>query len=214
MGGRNARMQGPEIANYGGGYGPYLNNGEIENYGSFYQPTGGDPYGYGINEGPFVTAVKPPLGGLGGYGLSYPAGFNPIMQPGLGGAKVRQICVPNHIVGAFQNLLQQGGMAGCGAPQIAHQMPQMPRAPPPMMPQIPFAPPPIMPQIPCPPLPMMPQRQFPQPPPVMPQMPQLGSNCCSMSIQIPQVAPQIPFPMPPMIPQIPIAPPPMRKIFF
>jgi hypothetical protein len=45
-------------------------------------------------------------------------------------------------------------------------------------------------------------------------MPQLGSNCCSMSIQIPQVAPQIPFPMPPMIPQIPIAPPPMRKIFF
>jgi hypothetical protein len=26
-------------------------------------------------------------------------------------------------------------------------------------------------------------------------MPQLGSNCCSMSIQLPSVAPQMPLPM-------------------
>ncbi len=233
MGGRNARMKGPGLANYGGGYDPYNNYGEIENYGSFYQPTGGDPYGYGFTDGPLITSVRPPLGGLGGYGLSYPAGFNPAIEPGLGGVKVRQICVPNHIVGAFQNLLQQGGMAGCGAPQIAPQMPcapppmmpqmpimpQMPCAPPPIMPQmpimpqIPCAPPPmipqmpIMPQMPCAPPPMIPQMPF-APPPVMPQ---LGSNCCSMSIQLPSVAPQMPLPM---MPQMPIAPSPMRKIFF
>src|SRR5690349_3875086 len=107
MGSRSARMQGPGLAGYGGGYDPYNNIGEIENYGSLYQPTGGDPYGYGITDGPFVTSVKPPLGGLGGYGQPYPAGFNPF-HSGLRGAKVRQICVPNHIVGVFQNLLQQG----------------------------------------------------------------------------------------------------------
>ncbi|CAF1558454.1 unnamed protein product, partial [Adineta steineri] len=153
MGGRNARAQKNDIANYGAGYNSSNGYGEIENYGSVYQPGGGGyPIGYGFTDGPFVTSVKPPLGGLGslgGYGSLYPAGFNPAIQGGFGGPKIRQICVPNHIVGVFQNLLQQGGCVG--APQM---MPQQHCAPQPMMPQQHCAPPPMMPQMPCAPPPM------------------------------------------------------------
>ena len=195
MGSRNARMQRPGLEYYGTGYDPYTGYGGMENYGSFYGPTGGDPYGYGITDGPFITSLKAPLGGLGGY----PGGFNALSPFGQGVPKVRQIFVPNNVVGAFQNLLQQG----CGGMQMT---PQLPYAPPPMMPQMPCAPPPMMPQMPCAPPPMMAPPMMPQmpcaPPPMMPQMPQMGSNCCSMSIQLPSVAPQMSF-----------APQAMRKIF-
>ena len=261
MGNRNARAQGSGLANYGAGYDPYTGVGGMENYGSFYQPYGGDPYGYGFTDGPFVTSAKPPLGGLGGYGSpyagglggyssAYAGGFNPMMQFGLGGPKVRQILVPDNVVSAFQNLIQQGCGGGmqmappmmpqmsfapppmmpqmsfapppmmpqmpCAPPPMTPQMsfapppmmpqmPQMPCAPPPMMPQMSFAPPPMMPQMPCAPAPVMPQMSFAPPPmmPQMPQMPQLGSNCCSMTIQLPSAAPPMP-----------IAPQAIRKIFF
>ena len=162
MGNRNARRRGAGLANYGGGYDPYAGYGEIENYGAGYPPAGGAyPYGNGYTDGPFVTTAPSPLSGLGGYGGKSLAGYNPMLQLGLGGPKVRTIFVPNHVVGAFQNLLQQGGGGAsqipCGPPPM---MPQMPCGPPPMIPQMPCAPPPMMPQMPCAPPPMM-----------MPQMP-------------------------------------------
>ncbi|CAF4022984.1 unnamed protein product, partial [Rotaria sp. Silwood1] len=42
MGNRNNRMQGSELAKYGGGYNPYYGYGEMENYNASYQPSGGD----------------------------------------------------------------------------------------------------------------------------------------------------------------------------
>jgi hypothetical protein len=196
MGNNNVRNQGSGLTNYGAGYDPYYNYGDIENYGSAYQPTGGDyPFDYGLTNGPFVTSMRSPLGGYGQsglrrYGNSYPAGFNPILQPGLGGPKVRIIYVPNNVVSGFQNLLQQNGMGGgnplmggFGGPQIMPQMPFGPSA----IPQMPWA---------------------------NPMMPQMGSNCCSMSLQVPSMTPQMYMPMPcpppmiqPMMPQIS-----MRKI--
>jgi hypothetical protein len=126
MGNRNVRLKAVDLANYGAGYDPYYNYGEIENYGSLYQPIGGEyPFGYGITDGPLITSMKPPLGGVGAfgqqgllrYGNIYPAGFNPVLQPGLSGPKVRLIYVPNNVVNGFQNLLQQSGVSG-GNPLI------------------------------------------------------------------------------------------------
>ncbi|CAF2220981.1 unnamed protein product [Rotaria magnacalcarata] len=192
MGARNVRMEGSGLSNYGESYNPYDGYGGMMYSGSNYQPVVGN---HALN---MITVDQPlfgsyALGGLASYGNAYPTGFNPTAVPGLDGHKVRQICVSNHALGAFQNLLQQGGMGGLSLPQM---MPQMSFAPPPMMPQMPCAPPPMMPQI---------------------QMPQMGSNCCSMSIQLPSMAPQMPqISFPPqmsMMPQQSICPPAMMNGF-
>jgi hypothetical protein len=121
MGNRNVRTKGLDLANYGAGYDPFYSYGGIENYGSVYQPIrGGYPIGYGITDGPLLTTMRPPLGGGGafgqqgliGYGNRYPAGFNPMLQPGLSGPKIRLIYVPNNVLSGFQNLLQQNGLGG------------------------------------------------------------------------------------------------------
>jgi hypothetical protein len=282
MGNSNARMQGSNLANYGAGYDSYYNYGGIENYGSAYQPAGGGyPIGYGITDGPLFTSVKPPLGGLGAlgqggigaYGTSYLTGFNPMLQTGLIGPKIRVIYVPNNVLSGFQNLLQPGGVSGvnpviggiggvnpliggigganpymgginCVNPAIGGIGGANPLiggiggANPliggigganPLIGGIGGANPymggincvnpaiggigggnPLMgglggygfPQV----MPQMPIPQFP--------LPQMGSNCCSISLQLPSVSPGIPYPIPcpppmiqPIIPQMP-----MRKI--
>ena len=92
--------------------------GEIENYGSAYQPIeGGYQPRHGIINRPLINSKRPYLGdldafgqhGLGRYGTMYPETFNPMLQPGLGGPKVRVIFIPNNALYEFQNLLQ-GGM--------------------------------------------------------------------------------------------------------
>lgn len=183
MGNRNARLQGLNLANYGAGYDPYYSYGHIENYGSNYQPIGGGyPLGYGFTDDALITSVKPPLGSLGAlnqggistYGGSYSTSFNPILQPGLNGPKIRLIYVPTHVLNGFQNLLQQGcgsgatpivgGLGGYGYSQF---MPQSPLSPMssncyPMSPQLPSMMPQIPYPVPCPP-PMI--------QPIAPQMP-------------------------------------------
>ncbi|CAF3905515.1 unnamed protein product, partial [Rotaria magnacalcarata] len=156
MGARNVRMEGSGLSNYGESYNPYDGYGGMMYSGSNYQPVVGN---HALN---MITVDQPlfgsyALGGLASYGNAYPTGFNPTAVPGLDGHKVRQICVSNHALGAFQNLLQQGGMGGLSLPQM---MPQMSFAPPPMMPQMSFAPPPMMPQMSFAPPPMMPQMSF------------------------------------------------------
>jgi hypothetical protein len=252
MGNSNARMQGSNLANYGAGYDSYYNYGGIENYGSAYQPAGGGyPIGYGITDGPLFTSVKPPLGGLGAlgqggigaYGTSYLTGFNPMLQTGLIGPKIRVIYVPNNVLSGFQNLLQPGGVSGvnpviggiggvnpliggigganpymgginCVNPAIggiggANPLIGGIGGANPLIGGIGGANPLIggiggygFPQV----MPQMPIPQFP--------LPQMGSNCCSISLQLPSVSPGIPYPIPcpppmiqPIIPQMP-----MRKI--
>ncbi|CAF3485959.1 unnamed protein product [Rotaria socialis] len=237
MGARNVRMEGSGLSNYGESYNSYDGYGGMMHSGSNYQPVGGN---HALN----VINFDQPLfgshssGDLASYGNAYQAGFNPTAVPGLAGHKLRQICVSNHVLGAFQNLLQQGSMGGLSLPQMMPQvsfappsmmpqmMPQMPCAPPPMMPQMPFTPPPMMsqmmPQMPCAPPPMMSQMmpQMPCAPPLMmPQMPmpQMGSNCCSMSMELPSMAPQMPqISFPPqmsMMPHQSICPPAMMNGF-
>ncbi len=263
MGNSNARIQGSNLADYGAAaYDPYYNYGGIENYGSAYQPAGGGyPIGYGVTDGPLFTSVKPPLGGLrvlgqggiGAYGTSYSTGFNPMLEPGLIGPKIRVIYVPNNVLSGFQNLLQQGGVNGVnpaiggiggvnpfmggvsgvnpaigGIGGVNPFMGGVSGVNPaiggiggvnPFMGGISGVNPmvggigggnPLMgglggygfPQV----MPQMPIPQFP--------LPQMGSNCCSISLQLPSMSPGIPYPIPcpppmiqPIIPQMP-----MRKI--
>ncbi|CAF1458133.1 unnamed protein product, partial [Rotaria sordida] len=154
MGNRTGRMKGSELAQYGGGYNPYYGYGEMENYNLNCPPIEEDYLlGMGNINQPFGMPFNSPMGGLGSYGNSCAAYFNSMIQPSFGRVKMRQIFMPNNVLSAFQNLLQQGGIAGYGTPQM---MPQMPIASPPMMPQMPFVPPPMMPQMPFAPS-MMPQ---------------------------------------------------------
>ena len=211
MGNRNARGQAGNIANYGMEYDPYYNYGEIENYGSAYQPAGGGyPFGFGVTDGPLMTTVKPPLGGLGAYGNSYPPGFNPNLQPGVNGPKVRVIYVPSHIVHGMQNAVQSGasplvgygngvnpmaggiggigGMGGCNP--MGGGFGGMGG---------------------CNPIGGgFGGQGFPQ---MMPQMP-MGSNCCALSVQVPSAAPQFPYatPCPPPMIQPMMHQMPMCKI--
>ncbi len=236
MGNRNIRMKRMDLANYGAGYDPYYNYGGIENYGSVYQPMReGYPIGYGITDGPLITSVRPSGGadvfgqqGLGMYGNRYPPGFNPMLQPGLSGPKIRLIYVPPNVLSGFQNLLQQNGLGGVGGMNplmsglggmnplmgglggmnplmggvgginplmggLGGVSPMMPGVGgygiPQMIPQSPYA------------LPFSPQMS----------LPQMGSNCWSMSYQLPSVGSPVSYPIPcpppmilPVMPQIPI----------
>jgi hypothetical protein len=121
MGNRNVRRQEVDLANYGAGYDPYYGYGGIENYGSAYQPTGGgSPFGFGMTDASFGTSTKRrsrrfgALGqrGLAEYGDIYPPDFNPMLQSGSNGPKIRLIYVPNNVYRGFQNLVQPGGAGG------------------------------------------------------------------------------------------------------
>lgn len=199
MGARNNRMKKSGLADYGEGYNEQDGYGEMATYGLHYHPIGGDGALSMVTvDDPFFTSFASPPNGLGSYGDVYSTGFNPFTGSVFGEPKVRQIFVPNHVVSAFQNLLQQGGAGTFNVPQMMPQM-SMPY-PSPMMPPMSYSPPVMMPQM---------------------QMPQMGSNCCSMSIQAPSFAPQMPLSMPcsppmsqPMMPQMPVIQPPLRKMFF
>ena len=250
MGNRNVRPTKSNLANYGAGYNPYYDYEGIENYGSAYQPIERQyPGAYALTDVPWMTSSRRLGGaglsgqsGLGLYGNSYPQGFNPALQPGLNGPKVRIIYVPNHVVMGFQNLLQQAGgnggnpllggmqglnplmggsgvnplMSGIGSNPYMGNMggvnPLMfgPGGMNPMLGGLSgYGGPQMMPQM-YGPSPFFPQMSNPQMP-----LQQMGSNCCSISLQLPSMSSQIPYPIPcpppmiqPMIPQ-----PFMRKIF-
>ncbi|CAM2707114.1 unnamed protein product [Rotaria socialis] len=228
MANNNYLKREPGLTYYGTGYDPYSGYENIENYGSVYQPTGREyPFGYGFTNGPTSGTEDIRLGGLGQQGISrygymYPTNFNPVLEPGFGGSKVRRIYMPNHIVNALQNLLQQsgarmnpfiGGLGGSGFPQIpimplpysqigSNYWP-MPYQAPSIFPQVPFP-------IPCPPpmiQPIMPQI----PMPYMPMIPQIPSQ---QPMPYPLIMPQIPIPtplipVPSIIPKVQFGPPPM-----
>ncbi|CAF2740801.1 unnamed protein product [Rotaria sp. Silwood2] len=182
------------LTTYGTAYGPHYGYGEIENYGSTYQSVaGGYPFGYGRTDEPLTTTVGSPLGGLGilgqqelrRYGRIYPVGFNPMLQPGLSRSKVRVIFVPNHVLSAFQNLRQQYG-GGFVNPFISSFNPFMNGYGALGIPQ------------------MMPQMAMFQGP-----MSPMGSNCCSMSFQLPSMGSQFSSSIPYLPPMIQPAMPPM-----
>ncbi|CAF1086991.1 unnamed protein product [Adineta ricciae] len=211
MGNANARRPGGGLGNYGVEYDPYYNYGDIANYGSSYQPIQGYPIGFGTTDGPLLTSVKPSPGALGMYGSTYPAGFNPILEPGLNGPKIRVIYVPSHIVSGMQNLIQPGAIGGVNPinpinPMMAYGGGVNPINP-------------INPMMaygggvnPINPMMAYGGGMNPMsgglggcglPPQMLSQLPMspMGSNCCSLSIQIPPASPQMPYPMP--------CPPPM-----
>ena len=224
MGGGKSRVEQPGLAYYGSGYDPYYPYGGLENYGSAYQPIDDDyGYGYGTTEGPFALTTRPRRrggrqAGMYEYGTSYPPGFNPVLQGLTGRPKIRIIFMPNNLVSGLQNLAQQGVGAGMNPLQgglgninpssnpigginplmmggFGGFNPMMMGGAggagfPQMMPQMPYG------------SPMVPQAS----------MSQLGSNCFSVSLQVPSMGGQMPMPCPPpmiqpMMSQMPIAQP-------
>lgn len=262
MGNRSVRPTKVNLANYGAGYYPYYDYEGMENYGSAYQPIERQyPGAYYPGDAPWMTSSRrlggagvPGQSGLGQYGNNYPPGFNPALEPGLNGPKVRIIYVPDYVVRGFQNVLQQGGynsvpglnpmMSGSGVNPLMGGVPGLnpmmsgsginpmvggfgsnpfmgnnmgsvnpfmfgPSGMNPMMGGLSgYAGPQMMPQM-YGSSPFFPQMSNPQMP-----LQQMGSNCCSISLQLPSMGSQIPYPIPCPPPMIqPMMPPSyMRKI--
>ncbi|CAF1086214.1 unnamed protein product [Rotaria sordida] len=179
MGNRSVRTQGDNLATYGASYDPYYGYEGMENYGSIYQPTAGEyPFGYGITDELLMTTLGSPLGGpcvLGPQGLgAYGYMYSASFNPMLEPGLSRskvRLIYIPNYAVAEFQNLFQQGSASFANPFVGGYGG--------------FGIPQMMPQI-----PMLQGSMF-----------QMGSNCWSMSFQLPSMGPQFSFGIP--------CPPPM-----